>query len=670
MENKFLIELLKYEQDGNSAISSPSNWDDKPLLEIRTEMDQIIEELADDLLVSDKIARWHFFIGSPGNGKSASVGKLFRLLKDRGIVFKTRDKEVYLPNDLILPYVLCAYQIDKPYSFAYFAQDASVVQDPYAEEISPAKDMLNLIQEAWNKRKSLIICANRGIIEEALRLGENNQEYKSEKWFKNIFVKLGKPGSDEVFFDNAIKNSNCTKIKFSTSTLDFRSIVLDHLNKQNIFKELLDKAIKNENWDNCKECASQLMCPFKNNRDYLLLEENVLKLSQLIKRAEVYSGQVIVFREALALLAFILSGCSEDHIKANVKSPCEWVHRKLKNDEVFDLLGRRIYISLFLSFSPYGLEYSHVLGSKVKIGKAQKQKIKSDAHNTSSRSVFKRILQEYSDDFLSLNIGLARIFGENGVIRKLHPIYGIPLNKYENKLQEQWDLELDTLTNKTDHPLIGNIERAVFGKLKQLEDSFIASNESISMKLGWLRRWVTNITYNMGVLENCKSNFDIELDQLITAFEIPNSEETRGIKRRLRESIKNIFDEENNKKIQLTKNLAITKFEIEPLIEIPTGEDMNYGLTMYFNEKKKSPILINVQSYCWLTRKLTTNLNSKTFPSEYLDTLKVSQLRAIKDLEYNVRDKIELVITAPSGEHYSILREEGFIFRDDIKAII
>lgn len=84
MRNNFLVELLALQQDGKQAISSPSNWiNQKPLLEVPTKLDEIIEELGNAILSkkgNNTIARWHFFIGSPGNGKSAAVGKLCRFL--------------------------------------------------------------------------------------------------------------------------------------------------------------------------------------------------------------------------------------------------------------------------------------------------------------------------------------------------------------------------------------------------------------------------------------------------------------------------------------------------------------------------------------------------------------------------------------------------------------
>ncbi len=79
IKNNFLVELLALQQDGKHAISAPTNWTHVPLLEVKTEVDEVVNELIETILVGNNrndTARWHFFIGSPGNGKSAAMGKL------------------------------------------------------------------------------------------------------------------------------------------------------------------------------------------------------------------------------------------------------------------------------------------------------------------------------------------------------------------------------------------------------------------------------------------------------------------------------------------------------------------------------------------------------------------------------------------------------------------
>ena len=84
-----LLELLALQQDGRQAISAPSNWTTQsPLLDVQTDVDKIVDDLSDAILErngENRTARWHFFIGSPGNGKSAAMGKLCQRLLDGNV---------------------------------------------------------------------------------------------------------------------------------------------------------------------------------------------------------------------------------------------------------------------------------------------------------------------------------------------------------------------------------------------------------------------------------------------------------------------------------------------------------------------------------------------------------------------------------------------------------
>ena len=82
--NRFVTRLLRLQQDGKEAISGPANWREPPLLEVPTDPDCDIDALLEAMCPSPVDAsphgRWHWLIGSPGNGKSAKLGLLARRL--------------------------------------------------------------------------------------------------------------------------------------------------------------------------------------------------------------------------------------------------------------------------------------------------------------------------------------------------------------------------------------------------------------------------------------------------------------------------------------------------------------------------------------------------------------------------------------------------------------
>src|SRR5690606_18961737 len=111
---------------------------------------------------------------------------------------------------------------------------------------------------AWEKRKALIICANRGIIEEALRMVEEVEEFKNINWIKKILSSNRKSPEELIPFDDGLKSkSSIDKLKFTSSILDFRSITLDKTDAVNIFDDLFLQAVNHENWSACDLCPEK-----------------------------------------------------------------------------------------------------------------------------------------------------------------------------------------------------------------------------------------------------------------------------------------------------------------------------------------------------------------------------------------------------------------------------
>ena len=93
--------------------------------------------------------RWHWLIGSPGNGKSAKLGLLARRLLERRYEIVSEDGVAIGESDADwLPYLLEVREEGKPYRFAYLVQDASVVRDPFGVVCDPAEDLADVLRLA------------------------------------------------------------------------------------------------------------------------------------------------------------------------------------------------------------------------------------------------------------------------------------------------------------------------------------------------------------------------------------------------------------------------------------------------------------------------------------------------------------------------------------------
>ena len=356
--NDFLLSLLALQQDGKFAISAPTNWTThEPLLEAATEVDTIIEELRDSILLGDngnETARWHFFIGSPGNGKSAAMGKLCRQLMRKAC--QVRDESDVSIADLeptAIPYAINVYEGDNRFASAQIVQDASVVRNPFSADVDPAKELLGTLKHAWEKGISLVVCTNRGVLEKAHRDNHMDPAVNSTPWFKVVAAIVLTSNSLAGEMDGTREFDGrkpvFRRVKVRYSHLDNRSLLLGRAT----FKHLVQKAVAESNWACCASCSVQNMCPFKANRDWLVADSARRQVLQLLTRAEVLSGQIIVFREALAIISLVLAGCPRDYDSMH---PCDWVRARAADNDIFSLATRRLYMSLFASYCPYGLE--------------------------------------------------------------------------------------------------------------------------------------------------------------------------------------------------------------------------------------------------------------------------------------------------------------------------
>lgn len=217
-ENPFVSRLIRLQQDGKEAISRPSNWREPPLLEVGTRADDELERLIDALVPSDALpdaGRWHWLIGSPGNGKSARLGLLARRLLDRGLKVVREDGTDALDaaDDSQVPYLLLVREAGKAFPFAYLVQDASVVRDPFREVCDPTDDLADVLEQAVERGLSVLLCTNWGVLQRLFDRGLCDRSVREATWFRAVReavdrgtgrVVLQATGKNAVFRDLAV----------------------------------------------------------------------------------------------------------------------------------------------------------------------------------------------------------------------------------------------------------------------------------------------------------------------------------------------------------------------------------------------------------------------------------------------------------------------------------
>lgn len=674
--NEFLPDLLALQQDGKGSISAPTNWTtQEPLLYVSTEVDLIINELIDTILLEDEkntTARWHFFIGSPGNGKSAAVGKLAKRLESTKTC-KVFDEEGISINDLeptSIPYAINVFEGKNKFPTVQIVQDASVVRIPFSPDVDPALELINTIKHAWDKGTSLIICTNRGILEKAHRDNHMDPAVNSEVWFKLISAIVGAKNSllgcigEPWSFDT--KRPAFKNVKISYSHLDNYSL----LQGRDIFDQLLQKAINIANWEKCKICSSNNLCPFKANRDWLADEEYRKKILMLLSRAEVLSGQIIVFREALAIISLILAGCPRDY---NNMHPCDWVSSRVSNGDIFSLAARRIYMSIFASYSPHGLDavvelqqrqlesLTNLLGLLNTIGSVSTQASKAIEHVINGQSP-------------STDVGVIRLLSKEGIMASLDPWReAAPTEFYD-----RWDSDYDAITAGS-IPCLTEIELTCISIWKELEESLeLVADHSTSESYWAVRRWSSNFMLHLGALVEGYSAWAEELDKFATLLALiskPNSQRTSEDKRAIRllniqiENLLNaITEDQTTSTIKLSECVMLTGQWVRDKLKPKTvGSETSGSLSLAIEFEGGERAVFGAPIYLWLTRRASGRLDARCFPQELLAGIKDARVRAAAKGDYAFQDNdVELVIhTGNNGELFRLARFDGEVDVDN-----
>lgn len=673
MRNPFLLKLLQLQQDGCQAISAPTNWTQAPpLLEVPTELDAIVEDLAESCLgggPNGTFGRWHFFIGSPGNGKSAAVGQLVRmLLHDHHckIVDDADPDNVTDIRDLnanSVPYSLSVFKPDCKFPSVRIVQDASVVRRPFAADVDPARDLLDTLSEAWELGISLIVCTNRGVLEKAFRDTYLDRKVNQLPWHKEILRRLadsakGMKLSQELHPSgrHALFNS----IKASASFLDSRSLILTG---RGIFDGIIQKAVHNDNWSACDGCPHAALCPFKANRDWLLDDAGRNQVVKAFRRAEVLSSQVIVFREALAAISFLLAGCARDYHDTD---PCGWVREMVARGDIFGLATRRVYMALFSSGFPRGLEVSRELRNyQVKALKALLGKMP----NGDAKASLSAALDTPAP---STDVGVPRLLGNNGVFSNLDPVRGpLPASFFDT-----WDGCYDKI-RALQPPLYSEIERRcvnVWDALEKAVENMPShlDDDVFTADVYWaVRRWSTQFTLHLGALVEGKAYLAEPVDEFAELLELfSKDKDARTDDERLRLGVlKNLVVRIINHDVnpgrevfvKLSENVKIggrwVEIHMSPSVEASSASG-SLTIDVLFGSSKERTTL-TASMYLWLKQRASGTMDSRCVPSDLLNEAMNAKGRAVAKSKYAfASDDITLLVEG-ERESFTLTRYDG-----------
>ena len=524
--NPFVTRLIRLQQDGKEAISGPANWLEPPLLEVATGSNKDTDALLDAMCPSPEGAlyhgRWHWLIGSPGNGKSAKLGALARRLLGRGYEIVCEDGVAIGDSGADwLPYLLEVREPRKRYRFAYLVQDASVVRNPFGSICNPAEDLADVLRLAAARGTSLLLCTNWGVLQRLFDSGHTDRYLRKEAWFRAVSGALRKGGSGVTIHAGGGTSGEKTvfsELKVTYEFLDNRSLLVN----SDVLERLVKKATAEQNWSACSGCPSMSLCPFKANRDDLASEDYRRNVLEILRRAEVLDGQIIVFREALALVSVLLAGCPNDH---QSYTPCAWVHDQVQGNRVFNLLARRVPSILFGATRLHGLESAegHRPGAIASRGD-QVTALETIIGLVCPTSPVSRALAAVIQPReLSTDVGLERLLGARGAIPSIDP-------SIEPRHAEELDQFVafatsarptDASSGKGSPPGMRAIEEYCLRAWDEIYDAIAAAGEPVTGQdlYFWARRWQTTCLAWIAAATRGLTALQSELDNYLKFLE-------------------------------------------------------------------------------------------------------------------------------------------------------
>ena len=117
---------------------------------------------------------------------------------------------------------------------------------------------------------------------------------REEPWFRAVSGAIQKSESGVTVRTGGGTSGEKTvfdELVVTYEFLDNRSLLVN----SDVFERLVEKATVEQNWDACSGCPSMSLCPVKANRDDLASDGVRRNVLDILRRAEVLDGQIIVF---------------------------------------------------------------------------------------------------------------------------------------------------------------------------------------------------------------------------------------------------------------------------------------------------------------------------------------------------------------------------------------
>jgi hypothetical protein len=401
------------------------------------------------------------------------------------------------------------------------------------------------------------------------------------------------------------------------------------------FELLIKEAVKSESWTVCESCSAKDLCPFRANMFSLANDEGRDLFLKFLRRAEVFSSQVIVFREALALLSYILAGCARDYREQH---PCDWVRQMAARRDIFGLGSRRIHMCLFSSGFPRGLEAdSHLRDSQLSALRSLWAHVPPD---NSGKEPLKCAIESKAP---STDVGIPRLLGIEGVFGKLDPLNG-PLT---SQFYDEWDGNYEHIVSSASRHVSG-LDRQCALAWADLEN-WIENMPSFNAPDAYwaVRRWSSQFTLHLGAYLAGYIRNGLELDEFADLLELLWKDATKRTpeeRTRLRDLRRLIGDLLNKKEdgfgpdrgVRIARHVSVSGTwvtrSLAPTVERSPASG-SLTISVRFGDARHHAILA-APTYLWLLQRSEGTMDERCISDELLTEAMDAKSRALASSEY------------------------------------
>ena len=625
--NPWVEKLLDLQQDGDKSIATPQT-DQEILLEVKTDLIKKTSEIFERISNKDE-ALWHFLIGSPGNGKSHFIKKLYALFLENGW-------EKVPSGGGAASSLRYRIELVKDHNKVWLVQDASVVRDPHDKDLDEPKELKKELEQAIEKNASLVVCANRGVLEQVY--DKHKVEGKEDPAWKAVkSVMHGKEAKIDIGH-----GPRARKAHIAHDFLDNNSLFYQDSGK--VLDELIDLFTKEEKWMVCNKSTSGIYCPFKNNQDALRNPGWRKKILGVLRYSELLLGKPLVFRSLNAFFSNLLAGCSNDYRTQPTKEhPCDRVHEQIEKNDLSGLLSKRFYYQLFSSNQARGFDQDPELRESEKAYiKEIISKIDEDGEHKEARKFLDTMISTDSPE-ISINVGIEDLLGENGKITKQDPFlaesdiafltrWSVDSENIEeelNKLEIKMELEIQAI--KLWKSLIVFIEENYgFDNPTLLTNTILRNASSFLLRLGGIDE--SMLSFNTSIAKFSK---------LIQLSRDGKDEEAFKLRREVQKEINKILSRisgSENNDIRISEVLSIEGDVISKESDLRIDKEINppyLKLKCFFGPDKGYEIELDCTTYCWLLEVSEKGLHPRSIPSNLLDSIFLFRSRAIAQSNYS-----------------------------------